>query len=191
MKKATVKITANAQLTFSKYYNVPKLNKELHDAYEKRTWRERLHYDENGTVIIPPMTFIRSIQEAAKHLNIQIPGQGKATYSKNFMRGVILAEPMILGIKKDDVRGVEVHVPSDGKRGGGKRVMKTFPTLSANQWGGIQEYIIIDDIITRDVFERVIKAAGQYIGILSFRPMNGGYSGRFIPEVIDWQESTG
>lgn len=189
MKIATVKITGNAQLTFSKYYDVPKLSKELHDAYEKRTWRERLHYDENETVIIPPMTFIRSIQEAAKHLSIQIPGQGKATYTKNFMRGLILIEPLVLDIKKNDVPGFWVNVPPDGKRGGSKRVKKCFPTLPASKWGGIQKYVIIDDIITRDVFERVIKAAGQYIGVLSYRPMQGGYSGRFLADIIDWQES--
>lgn len=37
-----------------RHYDDPKLEKELPDAYEQRTWRGRMHV-ENGRVFIPPM----------------------------------------------------------------------------------------------------------------------------------------
>ena len=38
---------------------------------------------------------------------------------------------------------------------------------------------ILDDQITKNIFEEHLKAAGIYIGIGTFRPIKGGYHGRF------------
>jgi hypothetical protein len=126
------------------------------------------------------------MKEAAKYLNLQIPGKGKSTYTKNFDAGILVTEPLVLNIKKEDVISENVFVPSDGRRGGTTRVMKTFPLIQS--WAGEVTYYILDDIITEDVFRKVLETSGNLIGVGRFRPRNCGYYGRF--EIIDikWKE---
>jgi len=185
MKTALVQLSSMTPLSMSKHYVVEKLNKELPRDYEERTWRERLHYDSNGEVFIPLTMLKNSISAAAKYLSIQIPGKGKATYTKHFESGMIANNNIKLGIKKEDVIGEWVFVPSDGKRGGTTRVDKCFPRI--DKWEGTAEFTILDDTITKDVFEMHVKEAGRFIGIGRFRPRNNGYYGRFNAEVLSWK----
>jgi hypothetical protein len=185
MKTVSVKITGKSPLSFSKYVQTPKLEREGHADYDERTWRERLHYDSNGVVFVPPMMFKNALSEAAKYRSEQIQGKGKSTYTKHFEAGVMATQPMSLGINKDDVQKEVVHVPADGKRGGTTRVLKNFPKIE--NWSGIINFHILDEIITRDVFERHLKDAGDFIGIGRFRPRNNGYYGRFDIEIVDWK----
>lgn len=187
MKTAQCKLKSSAPYQQGRYHNVPKSSKENHPDYEERTWKERAHYDSEGHMFIPPMAFANSLKEAAKYLAIQIPGKGKSLYTKHFEAGVLVVEPLKLPVTRDEVEGQWVHVPSDGKPGGGSRVLKCFPTVP--EWSGTVSYIILDDTVTKDVFEQVLKASGSFIGIGVFRPRNRGYYGRFEVEKIDWQDS--
>jgi len=186
MKQAIVKITGITPYGQGRYHNTEKLNKEGHDAYEKRTWREKLHVNKDGYVFVPPMAFKNCLAECAKFLSIQIPGKGKATYTKHFEAGVMVSDPLVLNVKKEDVPGLWLHVPSDGRRGGSKRVMKCFPHI--DEWGGEVTFYILDETITKDVFEDHIRQAGQFIGIGYFRPRNNGYWGRFDTELLEYNE---
>lgn len=177
MRQITATIKGVSPYAQGRFHNTEKLSKESHDAYEKRTWRERLNYDKNENVFIPPMAFKNCVAECAKYLSIQIPGKGKATYTKHFKAGLIVPEPLVLPIKKDDVAGQWMHVPSDGRTGGTKRVLKCFPVMP--EWGGDVTFLILDDTITIDVFKDHLRQAGQFIGVGSFRPINNGYFGRF------------
>jgi len=170
----------------SKHYNVPKLDKENARDYEARTWRERLHVDEDNQVFIPPMAFKNCLSEAAKYLSIQIPGKGKATYTKHVESGVLVVDPVMLPLEKDEVKGEWLFVPSDGVRGSGKRVEKCFPVIPT--WGGIVQYHILDATVTHEVFEHILNEAGKFIGIGRFRPRNNGFYGRFTVEKIEWVE---
>ena len=144
-----------------------------------------MHADEQGNVFIPGMAFKNMLSEAAKYLGIQIPGKGKSTYTKHFEAGVMVIEPMVLGVKVDDVKGEWLYVPSDGKRGGSKRVMRCFPFIPS--WEGIISIHILDDTITKDVLLDHLQQGGQFIGIGRFRPRNNGYYGRFSVEGLDWK----
>lgn len=186
MKIARVTIAGASPYSQSKHYSVDKLPRELPKAYEERTWRERIHADEDGNVFIPGTCFKNALAEAAKYLSIQIPGQGKATFTKNFEAGVLVIEPLRLPLKKDEVPSEWLFVPSDGKRGGGKRVDKCFPVI--HKWGGVVEYMILDDIITEEVFRKVVEASGSLIGVGRFRPRNNGYYGRFKVVGLEWAE---
>jgi hypothetical protein len=152
-----------------------------HDEHEEATWRERMHVDANGIVFIPPMSFKNCLAEAAKYKSIQIPGKGKSTYTKHFEAGVMVCEPLSLGIKGADVAGEWLHVPSDGRRGGTTRVSKCFPVIPS--WEGTVEFLILDELIDADVFRAHLEDAGRFIGIGRFRPRNNGFYGRF--EVLD------
>lgn len=187
MKTAKVKMTGVSPLSQSKFYSVEKINdgKESHADYEARTWRGRLHLNEAGSVFIPPMAFKNCLSESAKYLSLPIKGKGKSTYTKHFEAGVLVISPMVLPIKGSDVKGEWLFVPSDGRRGGGKRVEKCFPII--HQWSGEIEFLVVDEIITEDIFKQVLVEAGKIIGIGRFRPRNNGYYGRFSVDKIDWK----
>ncbi len=184
MKVCTVELSAVSPYSQSKFYQTPKLQKELAKDYEERTWRDRLHVDKNGVVYIPAMALKNCIAEAAKFLGRQIPGKGKSTYTKHFEAGILVLENVSLGVKKSDVDGEWFFVPADGKRGGGKRVMKCFPVIP--QWTGTAVFHVLDETITEDVFLEHLKEAGNFIGIGRFRPRNNGFYGRFSVGDVEW-----
>lgn len=185
MKTATVKLESVSPYQQSRHYEVTKLPKELPKDYEERTWRNRMHIDENGEVFIPPTALKNCLSECARFLGRQIPGKGKSTYTKHFEAGVLIAEPVKLGVKADSVEGLWLFVPSDGKRGGSSRVFKCFPVI--RKWSGVAVFHILDETITQDVFREHLEEAGRFIGIGAFRPRNNGYFGRFVVKSVDWQ----
>ena len=180
MKMIVARLKSVSPYSQSRHYDTPKLDRELAKDYEARTWRDRLHTDANGDVFIPPMAFKNCLAEAAKFLSVQVPGKGKATYTKHFEAGVLCMDPLPLGLKKDEVTGEWLFVPSDGRRGSGSRVDKCFPLIP--EWEGDVIFHILDDIITDDVFRHHLDAAGKFIGIGRFRPRNNGFYGRFSVE---------
>jgi hypothetical protein len=161
------------------------LDKENSADYEKRTWRERLHVNDEGKVYIPPMAFKNCLSDAAKFISMQIPGKGKNTYTKHFEAGVLVMEGLVLDHTKDGVAGEWLFVPADGMRGGTKRVEKCFPVIS--EWKGEVTFYIFDDTVTFGVFREHLEAAGQFIGIGRFRPRRNGYYGRF--KIVDIAEA--
>ena len=182
MKSYIAHLKSASPYSQGKHYSAEKLDKESNEDYEKRTWRERMHVNSSNNVFIPPMSIKNCLAEAAKYLGIQIPGKGKATYTKHFEAGVLVMDPIVLPIKKDEVAGEWLFVPSDGKRGGGKRVSKCFPLI--HEWEGMVEIHVLDETITRDVLLHHLEEAGKFIGLGRFRPRNNGYYGRFSVESL-------
>lgn len=186
MKTAICKLVSVSPYSQSRFHNTEKKDKESPADYEERTWREKCSHNKQGQIFIPPMAFANCIKQAAKYLGLKIPGGGNEKWTKNFEAGVMVSEPLMLGHHIDDLESEWLFVPSDGKRGGGSRVLKCFPLI--REWKGDVTFIIVDEKITKDVFEYILKQAGQLIGIGRFRPRNCGYYGRFIVESIKWQE---
>lgn len=184
MKVATVTIHSLSPYSPSRWYKVPKLPQESAADYETRTWRERAHVNEDGNIFIPPMAFKNCLTGAAEYLKMRIPGKGAATYAKHVKAGIMVTDPLVLPEKKDSVAGNWLFVPSDGRRGGGSRVEKCFPIV--HSWKGEVAFHILDETVTRDVFEQHIVAAGSFVGIGSFRPANNGYFGRFALDKLQW-----
>lgn len=163
---------------------VPPLPKEAKDDYEVRTWRERCNVLPDGTVFIPPMAFKKSLDKAASFLGEKIPGKRNATYTKHFLAGVLVQDPLVLPTKKDTIQGEWLFVPADGKPGGNSRVSRCFPYV--DEWAGEVTFYVVDDTITPEVFERTLREAGNLIGIGRFRPERGGFYGRFKVESTEW-----
>ena len=182
--QAICSLKSVAPYSQSRHHSTEKLPKELDGDYEKRTWMNRLHVNQNGQVFIPPGAFTNSILEAAKFLSLQVPGKGKTTYTKHFEAGVRVIEPLVLKLKKNEVLPEELFLNADGKRGGGKRVVRYYPLIPS--WQGNVTYWITDAMITQDVFERVLEASATLIGIGRFRPRNLGFYGRFEVEKVKW-----
>ena len=184
MKRCIASLRSVSPYSQGRNHTTEYLEKESHKDYEERTWRERMHATPEGEIFIPPMAFKNCISEIAKFLSEKIPGKGNATYTKHFEAGILVVDPLMLGIKKDDVPGEWLFVPSDGKRGGGKRVWKCFGII--HEWSGKVEFLIFDDTVTKDVFEYHLTQAGKVIGLGRFRVRNNGYYGRFDVEKFEW-----
>jgi hypothetical protein len=179
VKTYVAKLKSSSPYSQGRHYSksdVPPLEKEGNDAYDKRTWRNRMHVMD-GEVYIPPMAFKNCLAEAAKFLSMQIPGKGKATYTKHFEAGVMVMDPVMLGLRAEAVASEALFVPASGKRGDGKRVERVFPFIPS--WEGDVTITVIDETITRDVLHAHLVEAGKLIGIGRFRPRNNGFYGRF------------
>ena len=109
MKVCTATLESLTEYCQSRYHATEKQNKEGAADYEERTWRNKLHSDENGNVCIPPVAFKFAIDGAAKRLRMQIPGKGKSEYGKHLAGGVLVLEGITLNIKKDQEIG-RAHV---------------------------------------------------------------------------------
>lgn len=182
MRTCTIHFTGQAPYSASRAHQAEKLPKETADAYEERTWREKAHV-ENGQVYIPPMAFKMATDRAAKMLGRQIPGKGKATYTKFFESGVIVTDPVFIAPESAIVKD-RIHANADGVRGSGKRVWRNFPTI--REWGGTACFHIIADEVTEDVFEEAARYAGLAVGVGRFRPERGGFYGRYIIDRFEW-----
>ena len=188
MKIAVATLKSASPYSQSRFHNTAKLEKEAANDFEERTWRERCHVGEDGNVFIPPMAFKNCLSEAAKFLSEQIPGKNKQTYTKHFEAGVLVTEPLALPVTKAAIEGEWQFVPSNGKRGGATRVMKCFPKVP--NWEGDVTFYILDDTVTKPVFEHTLQQAGQFIGLGRFRPRNNGFYGRFRVEKVIWTDPT-
>lgn len=182
MRTCTVTVTGQAPYSASRAHEEEKLPKETADAFEQRTWRSKAHV-EKGRVFIPPMAFKMGLDRAAKMIGRQIPGKGKATYTKFFESGVIVTDPVFIA-DEAAIQKERIHANADGVRGSGKRVWRNFPRL--DEWSGTVTFHIIADEITKEVFEEAATYAGLAVGVGRFRPERGGYFGRFTTDKFEW-----
>jgi hypothetical protein len=135
------------------------------------------------------------LSECAKFMSIK--SVGKATYTKNFEAGLLCVQPVLLHwagqpLTANDAVREELFLPSDGVRGSGKRVMKSYPLIP--RWEADIEILVVDDTVLQTiapqygqpegttVLEFVLPQAGSIIGLGRFRPRNNGYYGRFSVE---------
>lgn len=183
-KMAICRIKSLSAYSSSRAHETPKLDREISDAYEKRTWREKAHVD-SGRIYIPPMAFKMGLDRAAKMLGEQIPGKGKATYTKFFESGVLCTQPVFIA-DAVEMECERVYANADGVRGSGKRVWRLFPRI--NNWTAEVCFEVLAGEITKEVFERHLKQAGLFVGVGRFRPEKGGFFGRYSVESVRWEE---
>lgn len=184
-KTATAHLIGVSPYSPSRAHSAPKEPRETADAYEQRTWREKAHYDDKTReAFIPAMSFKMALDSAAQMLGLKIPGKGNSTYSKFFKSGVLVLEPAMLGVKVDDMRGIRIHANADGKRGGNKRVWRTFPTV--DEWSATVVFHVLAPEITEDIFRDHLVQAGSFVGVGRYRPQNGGTNGRFSLGKLEW-----
>lgn len=184
MKVCTALLRSVSPYSQSRQHETPKLEKEGPNDYELRTWRNKAHFGDDRIIYIPPMGFKQCLDSTAKFLSIKIPGKGTATYTKHFLAGVLVMDKLSTGISVDEVEGEWIHANANGVRGSGKRVKRCFPLIP--KWEGEVTFYILDEEITKDIFERILREAGQFRGIGRFRPENGGFYGRFEFAGASW-----
>ena len=186
MIEVTVKLTSLSEYSSTRFIEVPRKDNETNRDWEFRIHKEKMHYNEKREVIIPPMAFKNCLSEAAKFLSLSVPGKGMAKFTKHFESGILIVDPLNTGVPLAQTEAKFLFLPADGKRGGGKRVMKCVPILP--KWSGDLKLVVIDPAITKEVFAKHLEAAGMFIGVGFFRPSRNGYYGRFTfkAEELKW-----
>lgn len=161
-----------------------KKSDETHEQREERLWRDKVRVNKNGHVYIQPFALKNALEAAGSRLNMKLTG--KATYTKLFRQGIVINDDIVLHsrdgkpITIDSIVPVPMFVPSDGKRGSGKRVMRIFPQIA--EWHADVEIMCFDQRLTEDVVRAHLEEAGKFIGFGSMRVENGGVAGRFAVE---------
>ena len=187
VSSANVRLAGISPYSQSAMHHEPALEGEGKDDYDARTWRSKLNTSPDGsTVVIPAHGFHQCLIAAARYSKKQIPGQGKATWTKKFESGIALFDDLPLGIDPASVQSVTISANSDGVRGSGKRVPRRFPVMP--EWSSEFELFILDPIITEPVLREMLNIAGLFIGIGRFRPEKGGTNGRFRVEDLRWND---
>lgn len=185
---ATVTLKNLSPMTQSHGHDEPKLEGESPADYDVRTWRSKLNTDrDKSTVVIPAHGLHQSIAAAAKYSKRQIPGQGKATWTAKFTAGITLTESPRLNIDPQSVDVIPLSMNADGVRGSGKRVLRRFPIIYS--WETTFEVLILDPIITKDIFREMLELAGMFVGVGQFRPEKGGTNGRFVISKLEWEDN--
>ena len=174
---AKCKVKSLTPISFSKKVLVPKEDHETAAQHEERTWKSRCHINGRGNVVIPSTFFTGALREGAKLLNKKVVGGGNNTYTKHFLVGARALNEVDLGVTPEQVNREDLFVPSDGMKGGGKRVDKTFPVV--HEWEGTIKYLVTDDKIDPTTFKEALINTGINVGLGRFRPRNGGDKGMF------------
>lgn len=182
MYRAIVTIKGNAPLSQSRKHESEKLDGESHEAYDIRTWREKCNYDHKGIVFVPAMAFKQAMDIAAKRLSIPDPDNKRATMTKYFVSDVLCEGNLSIGVHKDEMPCVRIQANSDGVRGSGKRVPRTLPQIP--EWKGQTTFLVIEEKVNPEMFEKVLSMAGRSVGVGQFRPEKGGLNGRFEVEGV-------
>lgn len=186
---ATCHIVGISPLTFSRKHDDPFLKGEKHDDYDDRTWRSKLTVSTDGkSVVLNAFGVKQCITSAAKYTKRKIEGMGNSTWTAKFNSGIVLMDPPSLGIDPKSVTCIPVSVNADGVRGSGKRVTRRFPFIAPG-WETTFDVIILDEIITEDIFGEMLNTAGMFIGLGQYRPENGGLNGRFRVQKVKWHDA--
>lgn len=192
MKNATATIVGLAPYSQSAVLQSPKEDKESHDDYDERCWREHCTTGEGGIVVIPPAAIKGCLESAARYLSERIPGQGSKKWTQKFECGVLCIDPPWLldasgdPIHIDDVDCERLFLNADGRRGGSTRVWKRYPVF--REWRANIQIVVADDSIKSDLLERYLREAGRFIGIGRYRPEKRGWYGRFAVEDFDFSD---
>lgn len=187
MKTAVAEIKGVGAISFSRQHGLPKLEGEADEAHDLRTWREHAHYDgATKECFVPGVMFKFALDYTAAQLGMKIKGRGIKTWTTIFESGVICADRLMLGIKRDDLDGITIQCNPRGKRGGGGRVPRRFPII--HEWGGTVQFMILNDMITEEVFRTHLEKAGQFCGLGRYAPRNRGHHGRFEVADLLWHD---
>jgi hypothetical protein len=182
--EASFKLVGHSPLLYGKPVHDEKRDDETHEQREDRTWKGRAHVTHDGKLCIPAMSVHRSLCAAARWLSMKVPGGGQKTFSKRFESGILCNVPNFVverngkPLTLDDIDECPLFVPSDGKRGSGKRVWRKFPRVMPT-WSICGAVLVTDGAITEDVFLRHLKCAGLHDGLGSMRIGTGGPNGMF------------
>ena len=153
---------------------------------EKRTWKQRAHYNDKGKVIIPGYMIKTTLEPAAKLLGERVGGAKIGKGMSHYLRLIQIEGDILTNIAQDNLEGLTAFVSANGKPDGGK-VMRTYPKIS--KWSGTLTvvYPTLGSVLNDDIVMKYLEIAGSYIGIGHWRPgaPSCGTYGRFSVERVE------
>ena len=171
LRTCTVELKSTAPYSQSRRLDeeeIPFLEKESQDDYDRRNWRHKATVDENGVICIPGMALKMGTDTAVGRLGLKVTEKGRATYTKYFKSGVTVEANIPLGMHIDEVEMVSIWANAQGRRGAGSRVKRRFPYIP--EWKGTAVFFVLDPIIPGQILEKVLHENGRFVGIGRFRP---------------------
>jgi len=154
--------------------------------HEKRTWKQRAHYNEKGKVIIPGYMIKSTLEPAAKLLGERVGGKKMGKGMSHYIRLIQIEGDIVTSITQDSLLGKVAFVSANGKQDGGK-VMKTYPKIP--KWSGTLTivYPTLGNVLNDDIVMKYLEIAGLYVGIGHWRPgaPSCGVYGRFNVEKLE------
>jgi hypothetical protein len=190
MRDVTVTVKGITPYSASRPTGLEKTKSESHEEFDARIWREKAHFDKDGEVFIPGVSFKLALDEAASLMKEKIKGKGNQTYTGIIRTGSVAMSDMYIGVSKDELKPITIYANLDGRRGGGTRGNRMFPIVPT--WSGEVTFRLFNDELPEEVFERYFHQAGLLTGVGRGRPVTGcpAGNGRFVPTGFAWGEST-
>ena len=185
-RTVTAHLRSNSPYSPSYFLQSIKNDGETDREFEMRVFRERIHHDGAGHVVIPANQFSTALKKAASYLNLKIPGERNRTFTKHFDSGVRVDGPLVLPDLVAEVEGEWLMLHSQPGSVAQTKVQKCMPKIPA--WAGEVRFIVLDPKITKDVFREVLVFSGSQIGVGRWRPERKGEYGRFSIESFEWKE---
>lgn len=154
--------------------------------HEKRTWRQRAHYNDKGKVIISGYMIKSTLEPAAKLLGERVDGKKMGKGMFHYLRLIQIEGDIVTTITEDNLEGETAFVSANGKPEGGK-VMRTYPKVP--KWSGTLTvvYPTLGSVLNDEIVMKYLEIAGLYIGIGHWRPgaPSCGTYGRFSVEKVE------
>jgi hypothetical protein len=183
-KKLRVRFKSLSPALFCKYVHDEKEG-ETPVEHEKRTWKQRAHYNDKGKVIISGYMLSSTLELAAKLLGERVGGKKMGKGMSHYIRLIQIEGDIVTTITEDNLEGNTAFVSANGKPDGGK-VMRTYPKVP--RWSGTLTvvYPTLGSVLNDDVVMKYLEIAGLYIGIGHWRPgaPSRGTYGRFSVEKL-------
>lgn len=180
-----------APIIYGRPIHAEKRDDETSQQLEERTWRQKIHKD-GDFLAIPSTAVHRGLMAAGAWLSMKL--EGNKTYTKRLVAGILTLKPYFIlrdengdGLTEDSIEELPLYVPSDGKRGGPKRVWRTFPRVNP-PWSLEAEFVVTDEALTESVLATHARCAGLHDGIGSMRIGNGGQNGMFLVEDLELED---
>lgn len=166
--RTTYLFRSKSPVLFSRYHNTEKLDGEIPEDYEDRTWRERCHFDEDNEVIIPGYLIQKTLEAAAKLTGERVGGKKQGKGLSHFLATIRVEGDIKTGIRKKNVKGHPAFVSANGQPTGG-RVMRIFPKI--DEWKGKLTLVYPDlGILNSQIIKKYLEIAGSCIGVGHWRP---------------------
>ena len=189
VRQAIVELEGITPISFSRRLDIDNPPKGTpYDDWWEKTCYDRLHLGADGNATVPAMMLKYCLDEGCRNLSPDDKKfRGNEQWTKYFEYGICLTENVSLGVKPEAFRKEWIWADSNGKKGrqSSSRVKRCYPTLDVG-WKINPTFVVLDEKITQDIFEKALASAGWFCGLGRFRPQNQGYYGRFDVKKIKW-----
>ena len=157
--------------------------KEDWSQFYSRVWKQQAHVGPDGElIVIPAFSIHQALIGGAKKGRLKPVAAKKAVevLHARLTTGIMIPDDAQTDLKLSEAVPQTFNCHSNGKRGAGTRVDRTFPVWMS--WSAWFDVWLLDETLTKEDIDEACRWAGVANGLGRYRPENGGSNGRFIVE---------